>query len=64
MEETTLNTQYGSIKISQVVKILTAGIGQSALLDSVEQSEFDKTKKMLGRTCSPQNCRSANRKAP
>lgn len=49
MEETTSNTQYGSIKISQVVKILIAGIGQSALLDSVERTDFDKTKKMLGR---------------
>ena len=49
LEETTSNTQYGSIKISQVVKILIAGIGQSALLDSVERTDFDKTKKMLGR---------------
>lgn len=49
MEETTSNTQYGSIKISQVVKILIAGIGQSALLDSVERTDLDKTKKMLGR---------------
>ena len=49
MKKIKSNIQYGSIKLSQVASVMIDGIGQRALLECVDASEFDRTKQMLKR---------------
>lgn len=49
MKNTNFTINYESLKLSQVASIMIDGVGQQALLDSVESSDYEKNKQMLKR---------------